>query len=202
MPVLEITQLRLKGLFANNPQLLHNLSDVRDRLQTNSRFYTCIEDPAKLYIFGIWQDLEQHLDFLASPARDEVLGPQEDMLDFEWTVHIVVESMSCLPLDAPILALERLAVKEDGIVAFQEAAKRHVQQLQGSNSFNIVHSWRCDIAATSPEAVFLTGWDRSQAHVSFAARQQAHGDSEGAAITEQYKELLTHHARNLERKDM
>jgi len=74
MPVVEITQLRLKGLLTDDPLLLDSLSLVRDKLQTDSRFFSCIEDPSLVYIFGFWESLDAHLQFLASPARDEVLG--------------------------------------------------------------------------------------------------------------------------------
>jgi hypothetical protein len=174
MPVLEVTQLRLRRLSAHDPLLLESLSIVRGKLHTKSQFYTCIEDPTTLYILGIWRDLQQHQDFLASPARDEVLGPQEDMLDFQWTVHIEVEGMSSLPLDAPVLAIERLSVPEDCVDAFEQAAARNL----GNNPI-------------------ISGWEHAQAHVSFTARQKRHGDREHGP----YEELLVHHAVNLEPKE-
>lgn len=202
--MLEVTRLRLKGCPADDPHLLQTLSTVRDRLQTKSQFYISLEDPTKLYIFGIWRDLQQHLDFLASPLREEVLGPQEDMLDFEWSLHIQVGSMSSLPLDAPILGLERLRVEEDGIATFERAATRHVQQLQGSSPFKVVHGWRCDAAPASHEAVFIWGTENSPAHVSFSATQQTLGDNDNgdAVLRGGYKELLLHHCRNLERNEL
>ncbi|KAH4107517.1 hypothetical protein HBI23_130700 [Parastagonospora nodorum] len=199
MPVLEITQLRLKSVPANNPSLLQNLSAVREQLQTKSQFYTCTEDSAKLYILGIWRDLNQHLDFLASPARDEVLGPQEDMLDFEWTVHIEVDGMESLPLDAPVLAIERLVLKGNGVLAFEQAIEGYVQQLQGNTSFKIVHNWRCDTASPKAEAVFLTGWQNVEDDVGFSKRLRDRGGLETAGIVGQ---ILLHHARNIERKDV
>jgi heme-degrading monooxygenase HmoA len=193
MPVLEVTQLRLRGLSAHDPLLLESLSIVRGKLHTKSQFYTCIEDPTTLYILGIWRDLQQHQDFLASPARDEVLGPQEDMLDFQWTVHIEVEGMSSLPLDAPVLAIERLSVPEDCVDAFEQAAARNL----GNNPFKVAQGWRCDTAAGSHEALIISGWEHAQAHVSFTARQKRHGDREHGP----YEELLVHHAVNLEPKE-
>ncbi|KAF1921982.1 hypothetical protein BDU57DRAFT_511094 [Ampelomyces quisqualis] len=199
MPVLEVTQLQLKGIPANDPQLLRSLSDVRDKLQTKSQYYSCIEDPTKLYILGIWRDMQQHLDFLASPTRDEVLGPQEDMLDFRWTVHMKLDSISVLPLDAPVLALERLQVGADGSVAFDQAATKHVQHLQGSHNCKVAYGWRCDAKSRGHEALIFSGWENAQAHVSFRARQQDNGDSNSAIILGEYEELLVHHATNLER---
>jgi hypothetical protein len=200
MPVLEVTQLRLRGISTEDPKLLHSLSDARERLQTKSQFYVCIEDPTKMYILGIWRDLKQHLDFLASPARGEILGPQEDILEFEWTVHMDVESMSSLALDAPILALERLSVGESSVKALDPAVMSYVQQLRGSHPFTVTYGWRCDAAPGSYEAIIFSGWEIPQAHVPFAARQQRHGNGDHATIIGQYEDILVHHAWNLERK--
>jgi heme-degrading monooxygenase HmoA len=200
MPVLEITQLRLRGVLPDDPQLLHSLSLVRDKLQTKSRFYICIEDPTIMYILGIWRDLEQHLDFLASPARDEVLGPQEDMLEFHWTVHMKLDSMGSLPLDAPILALERIRVEEDGVDAVEQAITRHAQQLLGSHSSRVTHGWRCDAAPENQEVIILSGWETVQAHVTFSARQQSQSKSEHANLVRGCEDIGVHHVWNLELK--
>jgi hypothetical protein len=198
MPVLEVTQLRLKGLSADDPQLLHILSDVRDKLQTGSQFYICIEDPTKLYIFGIWGDLKQHLDFLASPAREEILGPQENLLEFQWSLHIEVEGMSSLPLDAPILGIERLSVEEDYVGAVSRAAQRHVQRLQGNHPFRAACGRVCDANPQTQQLLIFSGWENDQAHVRFSDGQQDHSDSDGSTISGHYEELLVHHAKNLE----
>jgi hypothetical protein len=205
MPILEVTQLCLKGCSADDPKLLHTLSAVRDKLQTGSQFYTSIEDPTKLYIFGMWQDLEQHLNFLISPLRDEVLGPQEDMLDFEWSLHIGIEGRSALPLDAPFLVLERLRVKEDGVAAFEPVVARHVQQLQGSSAFKVVHGWRRVAAPARNEIVFISGSENTRAHASFTAQHTLKGGEDAVnpgdeqIIRGGYEEILLHHCRNLER---
>ncbi|KAF1849921.1 uncharacterized protein K460DRAFT_360771 [Cucurbitaria berberidis CBS 394.84] len=200
MPVLEVTQLRLKRLSADDPVLLHSLSVVRGKLHTNSQFYHCIEDPTLIYILGTWPSLEAHLDFLASPARHEILGPQENMLQFSWTIHIELDGMSSLPLDAPVLAIEILSVKGDYINAFNQAVMRHTQLLQGSHPFRVAHGWRCDMAAGSHEALIFSGWENAQAHVTFAA-QEGHSDCDNAAINGQYEEIQVHHATNLEREE-
>jgi hypothetical protein len=206
MPILEVTQLRLKGCSAEDPKLLHTLSTVRERLQTGSQFYTSIEEPTKLYILGVWRDLKQHLDFLASPLRSEVLGPQEDTLDFEWSLHIEIEGRSALPLDAPYLVLERLRVKEDGVAAFEPAVTRHVQQIQGSSAFKVVHGWRRDAVPAINEVVFISGSENTRAQVSFTAQQTLSDSADAVNRGEdektrrgEYEEILLHHCRNLER---
>ena len=202
MSVLELTQLRVKGLSADDPALLQSLSVVRGQLHTNSAFYHCIEDPTLIYILGVWPSLEAHLEFLASPARDEVLGPQENVLQFCWTVHMKLEGMSSLPLDAPVLAIEILSVKGDCVDAFDQAAMRHTQLLLGgSHPFKVAHGWRCDAVAGSHEALIFSGWLNAHAHVTFTARQEGYGDGDNAAIAGQYEEIQVHHARNLERKE-
>lgn len=200
MPVLEVTQLRLKGLHAADPALLQSLSAVRGRLHTMSQFYICIEDPTLVYILGIWPSLDAHLRFLASPARDEVLGPQENVLHFCWTAHMALDGMSSLPLDAPVLAIERWSVSGDCVDAFHQAAIKHAQLLKRSHPFAVAHGWRCDAPAGSHEALIFTGWESAQAHVTFAATQKGHSAAHYAALNGQYGEMELHHARNLERK--
>jgi heme-degrading monooxygenase HmoA len=200
MPVLEITQLRLRDVHSDDPQLLHSLSLVRDKLQTKSRFYMCVEDPKTMYILGIWRDLAQHLDFLASPARDEVLGPQEDMLEFQWTVHMQLDSMSSLPLDAPILALERIGVEEGSVDAVDAAIARHAQQLLGSHSSRVAHGWRCDAARGNHEVIIFSGWGNVQDHVTFGARQQSQRIQKHAGIVRGCEDIMVHHAWDLELK--
>ncbi|KAJ4365233.1 hypothetical protein N0V83_008851 [Neocucurbitaria cava] len=201
MPVLEVTQLRVKGLSADDPALLQSLSVVRGKLKTNSRFYHCIEDPTLIYILGIWPSLDAHLEFLASPERDEILGPQEDMLDFCWSVHMGLDGMSSLPLDAPVLAIEIMKIKGDCVEAFDQAVIRHTQHILGSHPFKVAHGWRCDAAAGSHEALIFTGWENTQAHVTFAVNQEGHRDGDKAALNGQYEVIQVHHAKNLERKE-
>jgi hypothetical protein len=198
MPVLEVTQLRLKKTPANDPELLRSLSIVREKLQTKSQFYACTQDPTVLYILGIWPSLGSHLDFLASPARNEVLGPQEDMLEFQWTVHIDCDGMSSLPLDAPVLVIERLRVKENSVDAFDQAATRHAQLSRGSSLFKVAYGRCVDAAIREPEALIISGQD-AQSHVTFASRQKRLGDDDHATINEQYEVLLIHQTQNLER---
>ncbi|EUC46950.1 hypothetical protein COCMIDRAFT_25149 [Bipolaris oryzae ATCC 44560] len=191
MPVLEITQLRLRELSADDPALLESLSTVRAELQTGSHFYNCIDDPSVIYILGTWPSLDAHIDFLASPSKDQILGPQEKMLQFCWTVHVELGGVNLLPLDAPILAIERISVSEESTRGFGEAVHRHAQQLQGSHPFKLAHGWRCDAVPNHHEAIIFSGWQTPQAHVAFAAKNNQDG---------QYKTLQMTCARNLERK--
>lgn len=190
MPVLELTQLRLKGLAVDDPALLQSLSAVRTKLQTSSRFYNCIDDPTLIYILGIWPSLDAHEEFLASPSRDEILGPQEELLQFCWTVHVEMGGMNFLPLDAPILAIERIRVSDECIGAFDQAVERHTLELQGSNLFKIAHGWRCDALPNTREVFMFSGWQTAQAHIVFTLK----GNHSG-----QYETLDVMHCKDLER---
>jgi hypothetical protein len=195
MPALVMAQLRLKGLTADDPTLLQSLSTVRRKPHTSSQFYNCIDDPTLIYILGIWLSLDAHLKFLASPARDDVLGPQEDMLDFCWTIHIEFDGMSLLPLDASVLAIERMRVGGEYVEAFDRAIIRHTEELQGSHRSKVAHGWRCDAAPGSHEAVLSTGWETAQAHATLAFEKST------AAIDKQYETMQVIYAWNLERKE-
>lgn len=198
MPVLEVTQLRLTSLPADDPLLLKSLSTVRDQLQTSSQFYICIEDPTLVYILGTWPSLVAHETFLASPKRNEVLGPQENLLQFEWTVHMELDAMSSLPLDAPIIAIERFSVQGKFVDAFEQATIRHAQLANSTSSFKVAHGWRCDAAAAMErrhEAIVFSGWESVQAHTAFGERQEA---KNATVECEKVNRLLVHHAWNLE----
>ncbi|KAH7125163.1 hypothetical protein B0J11DRAFT_299172 [Dendryphion nanum] len=200
MPVLEVTQLRLKEVAAHDPALLASLSIVRGKLQTKSVFYTCIEDPTHIVILGIWSTLEAHHHFLASPARDEVLGPQEHLLDFISTVHMDLDAMSSLPLDAPVLALERRFIKPDCLDAYNQAVTDDVRLMaQGTIPFNVIIGWRCDASPEHPEALVFTGWPSMEAHAAFAEKTRDHAET--SAIRQLYHNPEAWHGRNMERQD-
>jgi heme-degrading monooxygenase HmoA len=196
--------LRLKGVTADDPVLLQSLSTVRGKLHTRSQFYNCIEDPTIIYILGIWPSLDAHLEFLASPARDEFLGPQDDMLDFCWTIHVELGGIRLLPLGAPVLAIERICVKGEYVEVFNQAVTRHTKKLQGSHPFKVVHGWRCDAARENHELVLFTGYETAQAHAIFATKKidtDIDIDIDIAAIDKQYETTQVIHAWNLEREE-
>lgn len=153
-----------------------------------------------VYILGIWPTLEAHLEFLSSPARDEILGPQESILAFGWTAHMKLNGIDCLPLDAPVLALERLDVKGDCASAFEQAAARHAHFLQGSHPFKVAHGWRLDAPAGRHETLIFSGWQHTQDHVTFAEKQKGNSCSDTAAIVGGYVQIELHHAWNIEHK--
>lgn len=200
MPVLEVTCLRATRLAVDDPKVLQSLTAVRGQLQTNSQFYSCIEDPAIVYILGMWPDLDTHLVFLSSPTAGEILGPQEDVLSFEWTTHMELDSMQSLPLDAPILAIERVIVDQNCADAFNYAATNHLRHSGGSHPRKLAFGWRIDAPVESHEAIIFTGWATVQAHVTFAAWQTCLGDGDPAKIRGQYEVLVSHHGINLERE--
>ncbi|KAK1908612.1 hypothetical protein P3342_009462 [Pyrenophora teres f. teres] len=199
MPVLGITQLHLRGITADDPALLHTLSVVRDKLQTNSQFYVSVEEPDLIFILGIWPNLDAHLNFLASPAREEILGPQEDLLEFRWTIHVEFGSIHLIPADAPILAMERMRIEGERVESVNRAVTKHVQHLKASHSFNVAHGWRCDLALGDHEVLLISGWETAQAHVTFANRRNDDNDSIVAGC-EGFKTLGVVYVKNLECK--
>jgi heme-degrading monooxygenase HmoA len=200
MPILELTQLRLKGVEPTHPSLLDSLSVVRGKLHTNSRFYNCIEDRALIFILGIWPSLDAHLEFLHSPARDEVLGPQEHLLDFQWTVHVEIDAMADLPLDAPVMAIARLFVNSDAVHAFRQAAAKHVQLIAERTQHNAVNGWRYDAEPGKHEALVITGWESAESHAAFTAKACSE-NPDYPAMEGLYEDMKLYHARNMERPD-
>lgn len=199
MAVLEITQLRLKGVEVDDLALLESLSLVRGKLQTNSRFFSCIEDSSLVYIFGVWPDLDAHLEFLTSPARDEILGPQENILDFQWTAHLKLNAISPFLLDVPFIALERVNVNTNHIGAWNQDIDTHVRHLQQTDQLSVTHGWRCDLPTASHEAIALTRLTSLGPDVAFVGKPTAldpQSDDTGP-----YRCILFHHARNIEQPE-
>lgn len=194
MPVVEITQLRLKGLSAGDPLLLESLSQVRYKLQTNSRFFSCIGDPSLIYIFGFWTSLDAHMQFLASPARDEILGPQEDILDFEWTIHLNLDNVSPSLFEAPFIAVQRLKTNASHVNVSRRVIGEHVRTLQTVAAFEVIYGWRCDMPVGGHEAVILTSWV-SESLPGVGVGTQIALDSHDAGL---HRQTLFHCARNLE----
>lgn len=192
MPGIEITQLRLKEITADDPALLNNLSLVRDKLQTDSRFFCCAEDPSLIYIFGIWTSLDAHLEFLASPACSEVLGPQEDMLRFEWTIHLETADVPHLLLKSPFVAIQRLEVDAVHVDRYNEAISKHLQALQFPGLVEIRHEWRCDAPIRNLQSVILTSWG-SEIWCNIDVRKDI-----AFASTDGSRDILLHHAWNIE----
>lgn len=197
MPVVEITQLRLKGLLANDPALLESLSHARSKLQTNSRFFSCIDESSLIYIFGFWPSLDAHLKFLASPARDEVLGPQEAILDFQWTIHLELDATTRQLFDAPFLAVTRLDVDAADVEAYNQVVADHAQKALSKDRgpLGVTYAWRCDLPAGSHESVILTTWG-SKGHGSPEAGRHIalEHDDDGS-----FRRILFHRAWNIER---
>lgn len=196
MPVVEITQLRLKELSANDPALLKSLSQTRSELQTNSRFFSCIDESSLIYIFGFWPSVDAHWKFLASLARDEVLGSQEAILDFQWTIHLELDDTTPHLFDAPFLAIERFNVDAANVEAYDRVVADHVRKLQSKDRgpLGVTYAWRCDLPAGSREIAILTTWSTEGYGNTEAGRNisLAH-DDDGS-----FRRILFHRAWNIE----
>ncbi|KAF2809642.1 uncharacterized protein BDZ99DRAFT_463424 [Mytilinidion resinicola] len=200
MPMLEVCRLRLKdGVSASDDALLKTLSTVRSVLKTNSRFYNCIEDPSLVYILGIWPTLEAHKAFLASPEKEKVLGSQEDQLDFQWILHMELDDISSLPLDAPVMAIARLFLKGgQHIEEYDRIVNKHRATLaDATEPYNVVEGWRNDSEPGKREALMFTGWASMEAHKAFTAKMRE--DEDYASVRNNYEGMEVRHARDMER---
>lgn len=196
MPVLELTQLRLKAVVADDPALLNSLSVARGKLKTNSQFYNGIEDPTLVFILGIWPSLDAHHQFLSSPARDDVLGPQEDLLDFQWSLHMELDAMTSLPLDAPVLAITRLFIKGECVTAYEQAAAKNTRIVADISQHKALNGWRYDAEPGKHEAIIFTGWDSVQAHHAFFAKA---ADTDFSNVSALCEASNVSHCRNMEK---
>lgn len=204
MSVLEICELQVKPeISPNDPAILKRLIEVRSALKakvvnTNSKFYQCIEEPMLIYILGVWPSISSHNAFLDSPQKSEILSPQVDLLDFNWMVHVPFSDMSCLPLDAHVMSIARLGFKSGAnIVEYQRVLNKHRQKIvEASKPHKMVDRWRCDGESGTEETFIFTGWQSVEAHEEFTA--SAMEDPEYASVKYLSKERAVKHVRNME----
>jgi hypothetical protein len=115
-------------------------------------------------------------------------------------MHVELDGMHTLPLEAPILAIERLIFKKECMESVEKVVARYTQQLQRMNSFKTVYGWRCDAAQETHEALVFTGHGNAQIHSTFAAK--GIDDNNTAMLNEQFETVQIILGRNLERKDI
>lgn len=199
MPVLEVCQLQLReGVLASDETLLRNLSGVRSVIKTKSRFYHCIEDPSIIYILGVWPSLEAHEAFLASPEK-KILSSQDDQLEFQWMLHVELEDMSVLPLDAPVIAIARLYIKGgEHIDEYNRIVDKYRDTIaDATKPHKVVDGWRCDSQPGKHEALMFSGWESIEAHRAFTAKMRE--EEEYASIRDNYEGMEVRHARDMEK---
>jgi heme-degrading monooxygenase HmoA len=177
MSALEICRLQVKpNISPSDPSVVKSLIEVRSSLRskvtnTNSQFYQCIEDPTLIYILGVWPTISAHHDFLSSTQKSEILLPQEDLLDFNWVMHMPLPGMESLPLDAPVMCIARFFVKEGVHDELQRVLDRHRHKIvEGSKPYKMIDGWRCDAKPGKEEAFVFSGWKSKQAHEEFTAK--------------------------------
>ena len=208
MPVLEILQLKIKDTVSpSNPAVLTSLRTVRTSLAqnvhpTHSRFYQSIEDPSLIYVLGLWDSLSQHQDFLSSPLKTEILTPQEDLLDFNWCVHIEIESNNQLPLKAPIMSIARITLKsgDHHVKQHREITARYRSVLEErTRPFGVVQGPRVDGGEEGErEEVIITGWETKEDHLTFGAGLRERNE-DYRRLREHWESVEVSHFRNMER---
>ncbi|KAH7327115.1 hypothetical protein BKA65DRAFT_509963 [Rhexocercosporidium sp. MPI-PUGE-AT-0058] len=206
--ILEICQLKVKpNLSPSDPSLLSALSKARTEIKervhnTNSRFYQCIEDPTLIYILGIWPSLERHAEFLKSPEKSKILDSQEDLFNFGWILHMEIgdKGMDELPLDAPVLAITRLFMKDgdEHVKACEEIERKYRQIIaKGGRQWSVVDGWRIDCEQGKNEGVMITGWDGMDDHEVFT-KQTRKENPEYLSVAKHYEKMEVRHTKNME----
>jgi hypothetical protein len=207
MPILELTFLKIKdGFSPTSPSILSSLTQVRkdlaDRIHpTHSRFYTSLSFPSDIYILGTWPSLAAHHAFLSSPLKSEILGAQEDVFEFQWSIHVPIENgMEDLPLNAPVLAIARLLTKP-GAAQIAEDERilgkyRHLIE-DATKPHPVFDGWRCDAEEEEPESMMISGWGSEGAHDEFRERTRRE-NGEYAGVRDTYRGMSIVHVRDLE----
>lgn len=178
MPVLEILCSGLEqGVSADDPSLHHNLSEVRDAIKTDSRWFHCVDGSSQIYVIGQWPSFEARERFLASPEKDKILEAQATQLDFKWMLHLDGE-IARVPYSAPAMSIERLFVKPGDLhlKAFTSAIEGYREDIAAcTQPYEVLGGWRIDTDSGKAEYVLLSGWESVEAHHDHILARQASG---------------------------
>ncbi|KAE8443685.1 hypothetical protein EG329_001457 [Mollisiaceae sp. DMI_Dod_QoI] len=206
MPILEICQLKIKPhLPQTDPSLLLALQKARTQLRekvvnTQSRFYRCIEDPSLIYILGIWPSLNRHKEFLASSHKAEILDEQDELFDFQWIIHTKIgdEGIEEVPIEAPVMGIARFFIKKEGVNVYQAIVDKYGRlRGEGTKPYKSVAEWRVDCKEGKYEHVVITGWENEGDHADFTKRMRE--DPEYKEVRDNYEGMDVKHARDMER---
>jgi hypothetical protein len=205
MSVLEICQLKVKdNISPSDSSIIASLQKVRTELKervhpTNSRFFQTIEDPTLIYILGTWPSVAKHQTFLSSPEKPQILDAQQNLLDFNWMLHIPLDNMSSLPLDAPVVAIARAHVKGgEHVTAHKKITGKYRDKLdERTKPHKVVEGWRVDEEPGKQENVVITGWKSREDHLEFSAGlREKYADY--AALNKHWEKVEAHHMRDME----
>lgn len=204
MAILEVLQLRIKpDLQPTDPSILKGLQSARQKLKdlvsdTQSRFYQSTDDPSIIHVLGTWPTLAAHHAFIESPTRLDVLRDQEGLLDFAWVLHVEIDSMSSLPLDAPVLAIERLHVKSgEHVIEYNLIMSGLVGRIQeATEHYRVVVGWRCDSEPGKQESLVFTGFETSSHASTVKARV---GSAEWESLMDHLEDTEVAYGKDMEK---
>jgi hypothetical protein len=206
MAILEICQLKIKpDLSEDDPSLLLALQKARTGLRekvvdTQSRFYRCIEDPSLIYILGLWPSLERHEEFLVSPHKAEILDEQDELFDFKWILHTGIEGgLDMVPVQAPVIGIARLLIKKERVSTFQGVVDQYGDLIEeGTKPYKPFAAWRVDCEDGNYEHLTITGWEKEGDHAAFTQKTRQEY-LEYAGVRENYEGMDVKHVRDMER---
>lgn len=206
MAILEICQLKIKPhLSQDDPSLLAALQKARTGLRekvvdTQSRFYCCIEDPSLIYILGLWPSLNRHKEFLHSPHKAEILDEQDELFDFQWIIHTEIDGgLEVVPVQAPVMGIARLFIKEDGVAGYQAVVDKYGKVIEeGTKPYKSFAAWRVDCEDGKYEHLVITGWEKEGNHAAFTQKTRQEYP-EYAGVRENYEGMDVKHVRHMER---
>ncbi|EPE32007.1 hypothetical protein GLAREA_12089 [Glarea lozoyensis ATCC 20868] len=174
--ILEITLLRHKEdrTTENFKAALEALIKVRENLAnsvyaTQSKFFSPIDNPSEIYIFGFWPSIAAHQDFLANEElSSRILAPQEGLLDFVWGHHVELPGLDDqtgflehLPLDAPLVGLLMYNNSRD----YESWGKSYAEYTNGlklaTKGYPLLKGTFCEPndGESTPDDFVLSGWN-------------------------------------------
>lgn len=185
MPVLELALIHILAPFTPtshplSPALLAILRDHHDVQSRASKhpvvYLRQVEDPNELYIIGLWDSPEAHMEHVAGKENQDILESLKGHVDLAKNLvfHVGVDEKedvwAKLPLDANAISINRQHVTPGKKEEFQKSFDE-VKHLLGeyTRPKDFWGGWRIEKEAPEKdEWVLFSGFDSVEHHWGFA----------------------------------
>jgi quinol monooxygenase YgiN/heme-degrading monooxygenase HmoA len=209
MPVTELATLHLKpDAMARWAVLLQALSTAKSVQETHSgspvTYLQQVEDLSILYVVGAWESPSAHKSSISSQENRALLEQFKDMIDIQDIVmyHLTLDMEAApLPLDAPVVSINRHFVKKGQTDAFHAKLEEVKGLLTAFTAPRAVGGgWRIEKETDAEgeemeEWVLFSGFDSVEHYDRFVQTEEF---ASYRAITESIDGFEVKHARKLE----
>lgn len=201
-PILELCKRRLNdGLSPTHPSVKKALPEVRINTKCEYVYYSSIEEPSVFFMLGMWPSMNAYNSFRSSPGYLQSLEPLGTLSTIEWIEHMEFDSLSSLPIEAPVMTVTRAFLKPGD---HPKEYYRKISDLKGpieaeTAPHPCVFSWTVDTTPECHKWLMFVGWQSKWHHRGYAAMLRE-TNAEFPSIPDHYDEGTMHmHTWNMER---